>query len=144
MINSRKVSDLDPIARAVCEKHMALCKAVGLTILITSTYRDYEQQEALYAQGRTTPGNKVTNARAGQSFHNFRVAWDSVPIINGKCDWNASGKPFKLMVDLGRQAGAECGADWKKFKDYPHFQFVPKGLSIKDAKTRFDTNRTIY
>src|SRR3990167_7131102 len=144
MLNSRKVTDLDPIARAICERHMALCKAAGLIILITSTYRDYEQQEALYAQGRTTPGNRVTKARAGQSFHNFRVAWDAVPLIDGKANWNASSASFKQMVALGADAGAECGADWISFKDYPHFQCVPKGLSVKAAKARFDTKGTIY
>nr|WP_295770097.1 M15 family metallopeptidase [Rhodoferax sp.] len=38
--------------------------------------RSCAEQDALYAQGRTAPGNKVTNAKSGDSNHNFGIAFD--------------------------------------------------------------------
>ena len=76
MINSRSLSDLNPKVAAMCSEFINRCKAEGIDVLITSTYRDAESQNALYAQGRTTPGKKVTNAKGGQSFHNWKVAFD--------------------------------------------------------------------
>ena len=88
MINSRSLSDLNPKVAAMCSEFINRCKAQGIDVIITSTYRDAECQDKLYAQGRTEPGKKVTNAKAGQSFHNWRVAFDFVPIVGGKAVWN--------------------------------------------------------
>ena len=91
MINSRDLKDLHPIVQAKAQAFIHSCKKAGIDVLITSTYRDNESQNALYAQGRTSPGKKVTNAKAGQSWHNYRVAFDFVPIVNGKAQWNDIG-----------------------------------------------------
>ena len=88
MINSRKLEDLRDGTRAKAEKFVRQCASVGIDVLITSTYRDNESQGALYAQGRSTPGPRVTNARPGESFHNYRIAFDFVPIVAGKAQWN--------------------------------------------------------
>lgn len=58
----------------------------GLTARIISGTRTFDEQNKLYAQGRTSPGNVVTNARAGYSNHNFGIAWD-VGIFNEKGDY---------------------------------------------------------
>lgn len=71
MINSRKLEDLNPRVKMLCAQFIASCAKQNIDILITSTYRDGESQDALYAQGRTLAGNKVTNAKGGQSFHNW-------------------------------------------------------------------------
>jgi peptidoglycan L-alanyl-D-glutamate endopeptidase CwlK len=80
VINSRKLEDLLPPVRERVERMIAACDAEGIDLLVTSTYRDNASQEALYAQGRTAPGRIVTNARAGQSYHNYRCAVDVVAI----------------------------------------------------------------
>lgn len=131
MINSRKLMDLNAKVAAMATQHIANCKDLGIDILITSTYRDAESQNALYAQGRTTPGNIVTNAKAGQSYHNFRVAYDVVPMRNGKPVWDASDPIWKLVGEAGKKAGLEWAGDWKKFKEFPHFQYTG-GLTLKD------------
>jgi len=84
VINSRKIEDLHPKVAEMCRAFIQKCDEQGIDILITSTYRDAESQDALYAQGRTKPGKIVTNAKAGQSFHNWRVAFDFVPLLYGK------------------------------------------------------------
>ena len=84
MINSRSLDDLIPPARARVQAFLDAAKKEGVDLLVTSTYRDNASQDALYAQGRTKPGRIVTNAKAGQSWHNYRCAVDVVPIVAGK------------------------------------------------------------
>ena len=90
MINSRKLDDLLPKVKTKVEAFIAICKSHNIDLLVTSTYRDFESQTALYAQGRTAPGKIVTNAPAGSSFHNYRCAVDVVPLVNGKPVWDGT------------------------------------------------------
>lgn len=136
MINSRRVCDLHPAVQRRCNAFLEACAAEGIELLITSTYRDFESQDALYAQGRTVPGQKVTNARAGQSFHNYRVAFDVVPVVNGKPVWStsgASGQLWQQVGAIGKSCGLEWAGDWKTFREYPHFQYTG-GLKLADLQ----------
>ncbi|OHD25447.1 MAG: hypothetical protein A2Y38_12830 [Spirochaetes bacterium GWB1_59_5] len=136
MLNSRKLEDLEPIVAAKAANFLDLCRAEGIDVLVTSTYRDNDSQNALYAQGRTTPGAKVTNAKAGQSWHNFRCAFDVVPMRNGKPVWGTAGADLVLWQRLGA-IGAKCGLEWagnwKTFREFPHFQYTG-GLSLADMQ----------
>ena len=124
MINSRSLDDLLPQVKSRVEAFIAACKAEGIDLLVTSTYRDNESQNALYAQGRTTPGKIVTNAKAGQSFHNFRCAVDVVPLVAGKPRWDVKDEVWQKIGKLGKAAGLEWAGDWKRFREYPHFQYT--------------------
>lgn len=130
MINSRSLSDLNPKVAAMCSEFINRCKAEGIDIIITSTYRDAESQNKLYAQGRTEPGRKVTNAKAGQSFHNWRVAFDFCPIVNGKCQWN-DAVLFIRCGEIAEGVGLEWAGRWKKFNETAHCQYTG-GLSLAD------------
>jgi len=124
---SRSLGDLNPIVGAMAEKHIALCEAAGIDLLVICTYRSHEEQDALYEQGRTTTGPIVTNARAGQSMHQYRLAYDCVPLIKGKPVWGTTGTNltlWKKVGALGKEAGLEWAGDWTTFKEYPHFQFT--------------------
>lgn len=98
---------------------------------LTCTYRSDAEQEALYAKGRTEKGAKVTNARAGQSPHNYKpsFAFDIAFIgLNKKLDW--SDHLFKTFADIIKRISPniEWGGDWK-FKDAPHWELKGwKGL----------------
>lgn len=146
MINSRKLEDLDPKARAICELHIEKCKSRGVEIIVTSTWRDYESQDALYAIGRSVELSRghVTNAHAGQSWHNFRVAWDVVPVVMGKPVWDPKDPTWKIVIISGKEVGAEPGAEWKTFPDLPHFQYRPSGLTMDEAKKRFDSTGSVW
>ena len=131
MINSRSLADLHPVVALRADKHIELCKRAGIDLLVTSTYRDKESQAALYAQGRTVKGRIVTKANAGQSFHNWRVAYDVVPMRAGKPVWTTSGADGKLWLkvgEIGESIGLEWGGRWQ-FKDMPHFQYTA-GLTL--------------
>lgn len=128
MIDSRKVEDLHPTVQEKCKLHRKLCEQAGIQLLITSTYRDIECQNSLYAKGRTAPGKKVTNAKGGQSWHNFQLAYDVVPLQYGKPVWGTTAPADKALWDkvgeLGEQAGLEWAGRWKTFKETAHFQYT--------------------
>lgn len=130
MINSRKLEDLHPHVAKLCQAFLDACAAQGIDVLITSTYRDAESQNALYAQGRTAPGPKVTNAKAGQSWHNWRCAFDFVPLVNGKAQWNDSVL-FEHCGKIAEGVGLEWAGRWKSFKELAHCQYTG-GLTLAD------------
>lgn len=148
MINSRKLEDLHPTVR---EKALIMEKRcedeLGIDLVFTSTYRDDESQDALYAIGRTVKGSnvtakkpmgsKVTNAKAGQSFHNYRLAFDVVPVRNGKPVWGTNGSDgelWKRIGQIGVEIGLEWAGNWKSFKEFPHFQYT-QGLTLAQLQS---------
>ena len=136
MQSSRDLMELYPAVQARAVKFIETCKAEGIDLLVTCTYRDYEAQDALYAQGRAKKGARVTNARGGQSFHNFRCALDVVPLRSGKPVWGttgADGKLWQRIGAIGKACGLEWAGDWKTFKEYPHFQYTG-GFSLEQLR----------
>jgi len=133
MINSRNINDLLPNVQVRVEKFLELCEEEGIDLLITSTYRDNESQEALYEQGRTRPGKIVTNAKSGESWHNYRCAIDIVPLVNGKPNWDGSDPIWQTIGELGEKAGLEWAGRWHSFKELAHFQYTG-GLTLADLK----------
>lgn len=132
MINSRSLDELLPQVRVRVDKLIENCKAAGIDLLVTSTYRDNESQDALYAQGRTQPGKIVTKAKGGQSFHNYRCAVDVVPLVNGKPVWDDT-MLWSQIGGLGKRVGLEWAGDWQTFKEYPHFQYTG-GKTLKQLQ----------
>lgn len=125
MITSRLIADLLPPVAERATKLVELCHAEGIEIIITSTYRDLEAQTRLYAQGRSLPGQIVTYAKAGDSWHNWRRAFDVVPLRNGKPLWSVRGADKDVWMrigEIGTSLGLEWGGDWDRHPDYPHFQ----------------------
>lgn len=133
MINSRDLKELLPLVAAKADAFITACKAAGIDVLITSTYRDLESQAALYAQGRTTPGARVTNAKPGQSYHNWRCAFDFVPLVNGKPVWNDTAL-FTRCGEIAEKCGLEWAGRWRSFKELAHCQYTG-GLSLADLQS---------
>lgn len=125
---SRKIEDLEPATRALAERLILAAEQAGLSLLVTSTYRSFAEQQALYDQGRTKPGKVVTHARPGSSFHNVRRALD-VAIYHpetGTIDWNWMGSKaafpaWRKLKELAELQGLCWGGDWKS-PDRPHFE----------------------
>ena len=125
---SRDLSELLPVVRAKAEAFIANAAAAGIELLVTCTYRSPEEQAAIYAQGRTQPGAIVTSARPGDSFHNYRVAFDVVPLRGGKPVWGtagADGELWRRVGALGEAAGLEWSGRWAgKLRETAHFQYT--------------------
>jgi peptidoglycan L-alanyl-D-glutamate endopeptidase CwlK len=151
---SREIRDLHPALQVMYNKFHDRCRRDtwflrnGITILLTCTYRSHEDQARLYAQGRSTPGSIVTNAKPGQSEHNTTTpqgapasqAFDIVPLRHGKPVWGTAGDGIEddptddHKDDLevwqrcgahGKAVGLEWAGDWTKFREFPHFQMRP-------------------
>ncbi|SEB21234.1 M15 family metallopeptidase [Paenibacillus sp. 276b] len=113
----------------------------GIEIVITHDFRSIDEQDALYNQGRNIAGNIVTNAKGGESYHNYGLAIDfALRTPEGDVVWdmerddNGNGKPDWLeVVELAKELGFTWGGDWDNFPDYPHLQ-MDFGLSINDLK----------
>jgi peptidoglycan LD-endopeptidase CwlK len=134
------------VTQIIQECHLALTGKAK--VRITQGLRTFAEQDALYQQGRTSAGKKVTNAKAGQSVHNFGFAIDICLIIDGKIaswdtakDWdNDQVADWYECVKIFAKHGWEWGGNWKKFKDLPHFDKKGYNNWRKLAKLKLDKN----
>ena len=117
------VKYLHPTVRNAVLSAIQECKSSGNSTKIVETYRTTDRQDILYAQGRTDPGNIVTQAQGLESYHNYGLAIDVSP-VNTK------------IVEVFENCGFEWGGRWKTFKDTPHFQ-MSFGLSVSDLKNLY-------
>ena len=104
---SRDLDLLKPEFRPMIDGFLADVKSAGIDMIVTCTYRTAAEQMALYAQGRTAPGPIVTNAKAGQSAHNYGYAVDVVPLVNGKCCWDDKDQVWQEIGKIGQSHGLE-------------------------------------
>lgn len=108
-----------------------LLAAENIFITVAQGLRTVEEQDALFAKGRDAQGNVtnkalvVTNARGGNSYHNFGMAVDCYPVDQaGAVDWNPQHPQWKRMEELGVSIGLTTGANWIRIVDAPHFQLT--------------------
>jgi peptidoglycan L-alanyl-D-glutamate endopeptidase CwlK len=111
----------------------------GLTFKIISGTRTYEEQNDLFALGRTKPGPIVTRARGGQSNHNFGVAWDIGIFQNGA--YIPESDLYKEIGAIGKANGLDWGGDWQSFPDEPHFQVIPE-TELVEVRNAFEAGKT--
>lgn len=115
-------------------------RAQGINITVASGLRTFAEQDALYAQGRTKPGSIVTNARGGQSLHNYGLAIDVVPLgANGQPNWSVGNDVWQKIGAAGKRQGLEWGGDWTSFVDRPHFQMTA-GRSVSSLLNQYNQN----
>lgn len=124
-IHPKLRAELTTIIEAIQDKLTGSAK-----IRLTQGLRTISYQNSLYAQGRTTKGSIVTNAKGGQSNHNYGLAVDFCLIINGKemsynevKDYDADGvSDWSEVVKIFKSFGWNWGGDFKSIKDSPHFE----------------------
>ncbi len=133
--NARVVNTLHPVVSEMANRLLRELENRKENILLTSGTRTIAEQNALYEQGRTKPGKIVTNARGGESLHQYGVAFDYVPINSkGREDFD-DWQGFIRAGEIGKEMGLSWGGDWKpKFKDLPHLQYMG-GYPLVDFQT---------
>ncbi|MHB1001289.1 MAG: M15 family metallopeptidase [Armatimonadota bacterium] len=94
----------------------------GMSFARTCGYRSPEEQNRLYAQGRTKPGAIVTTLKGGASAHNFGLAMDYIPVINGKRTYDVSSSWWLAFGRLAASSGLIWGGNWRHFVDKPHVE----------------------
>ena len=134
MINSNFISDLHPALQRGAKEIMTRLNEKGIFSKITSTLRDNESQSQLYEQGRTTPGNIVTNAKAGESFHNYGLAFDIAPYdpVTKNIDWSALNPSWKIIGTLWETMGGTWGGNFS-LADLGHMEYSGQ-LTISKLK----------
>lgn len=132
---SRSINDLEPGTRSRAAALVSNCAVRNVEFLIYCTRRTEAEQAELYEIGRSLPGKIVTNAKAGQSWHNYDRAFDGVPLLNGKPIWKYSkdDPQWAIVIEEAEILGLEWAGRWKTFKEFVHFQFT-NGMSLAEAK----------
>ena len=133
-ISEERIKKLHPKIRDAARKFINNALSQGIKLRITSGYRSIQEQDDLYAQGRTKPGNIVTYLKGGYSNHNYGLAIDVVPIKNGKADWNSPN--WNKIGKIGKDVGFKWGGDWTSFKDKPHFEMM-FGNTINQIRDKY-------
>lgn len=127
----KDITKLHPELQVIAKLFLVRCNAAGLNVLITETFRTKSEQVALYARGRTAPGNIVTNANYPYSPHCWGVAFDFCRNEKGR-EYNDSDGFFKKCGQIGKTLGLNWGGDWVGFVDKPHLEmtkFMPNSSS---------------
>lgn len=140
------LATLDPKAQPLFRRFLALAKATAATMgcdyRLISGYRSWADQDALYAQGRSAPGARVTNAQAGDSFHNYKIAGDG-GVFRGERYIEEGSAADQALAERVHEAcavhAAPCGlvwgGSWKGFRDTPHWN-VDVGHSSPTSNDR--------
>ena len=133
--SARNLGTLDVKARERFAQFYGLANATaatfGCSYILIGGNRTWEEQDALYAQGRSAPGERVTQAKAGQSNHNFGIAGD-FGVFQGKSYLDGGTATQKALASKVHKAcsmhatacGLEWGGSWKSIVDQPHYEIV--------------------
>lgn len=165
-ITLERIKQLHPdLINEVKEIYNKICESLtsNSRCRFAYTLRTFPEQAELYAQGRTKIFDangkrlgKVTNAKAGQSYHNYGLAIDIVLLIdkdkNGtfesaswdiKTDFDKDEKSdWMEIVEIFKSYGWNWGGDFKSLKDYPHFE-KSFGLSVSELLKRYNSGKFI-
>lgn len=130
VMEAQATGDLLPLVKRKQKELIDECALQGIAIKVTGGFRTCEAQNALYAQGRTKPGAIVTNAKCGESLHNYGVSFDICfntpkPYVG----------PWDKVGAIGESLGLEWGGRWTTFVDRPHFQLM-LGYTLKDFQSK--------
>lgn len=158
-ITEQRIAILHPKIRAEVKsliEKAELGLPSNMAIRVVQGLRTFAEQDALYAQGRTKPGPIVTNAKGGQSNHNFALSFDFALIIdkdnNGSYEtlsWSTTDdldkdgkRDWMEVIDTFTAAGYSSGAYWHTIKDYPHIEKT-FGYTVKQLLQKYKNKEFI-
>ena len=116
------------------------CNKQGIYIIITEGFRTVEYQDKLYAQGRTTQGKIVTNAKGKdyQSQHQWGIAFD-IAINDTKLLYDVATLKKVANIAKSKGVGLAWGGDWVSPVDMPHFYLGKWGDTTSKLKAKYGT-----
>lgn len=119
------ICSLHPNAQLLARDFLLKCEDFpNFKVKIISGLRSYREQDRLYAKGRTEPGRIVTNSKAGQSYHQFGVAFDCA-IFSKNGTYLSDDEYYREIAEKIKDVmQIDCGIDWKTFKDPSHYQLI--------------------
>jgi peptidoglycan L-alanyl-D-glutamate endopeptidase CwlK len=145
----KNLATLDPAAAPTLRQLVSTAKKVGeanaVNVKVISGHRTWEEQDRLFAQGRTAPGKIVTKARGGYSNHNFGIAIDFGIFKGSKyldggtaSEKNLARKVHLQIAEAAKLDGLDTrwGGDWSGFKDLPHHEILI-GMSLYEKRVSY-------
>ena len=141
----RNINALHPKLIEKLNQLQSECLKSGLKIGIGECVRTKEEQDKLYAKGRTESGNIVTNAKGStySSMHQWGVAFDFYR-ADGKGLYNDNDGFFKKIGKIGEDIGLMWGGSWKIPVDKPHFQLPDWGTTTTKLKRLYGTPENFF
>lgn len=91
------------------------CKFKGIDIYVVETYRTPHRQDSLLYLRRST-------LEGGRSKHQYGLAIDVVPLVNGKPTWY-NKKLWNKIGKIGESYHLRWGGRWR-FYDPNHFEYI--------------------
>jgi peptidoglycan L-alanyl-D-glutamate endopeptidase CwlK len=148
--NLAVLDSLDPYVANLAAQHLGQMGEAGLDVRLTSGFRTYATQNSYHGKGRAASGRTVTDARGGQSLHNFGLAFDIGVFERGTYIRDGSDARYQRAGELGEgitdglggPAGLEWGGRWDK-PDASHFQF-DGGLPLRVIRERYGGGKPIF
>jgi peptidoglycan L-alanyl-D-glutamate endopeptidase CwlK len=156
-VTLQRIELIHPKLRIELRKiYFEICDALtgNLGCRFVQVFRSFKEQDALFAQGRNgNDGDVVTDAKGGQSYHNYGLAvdfcliWDkdkSGKISGDEIVWNRntdidkdSVSDWMEVVRIFLKYGWKWGAS---FKDYPHFEKT-LGYNWRDLLQKYNDGK---
>ena len=133
--SEKRLLKLHPSLATAVRAAVADLNLRGHVVEVVQGLRSFEEQDALFAQGRTKPGSIVTQARGGESNHNYGLAADLCPFVGGKPDWNAPIAVWSAIGAAAVEQGLAWGGNWQKFIDKPHVELT--SLTLAECQSIF-------
>jgi D-alanyl-D-alanine carboxypeptidase len=114
--------------KVVNECVIPIANLYGFNLYVSADFRSYDEQQVLYNQGRTVNGHIVTQARGGQSMHNFGLAVDFADHADG------NNLDYGELTAINSWCGLEHGD--RGFLDLPHYEYRG-GLTLAQLQAGF-------
>ena len=143
MRTENNIRSLSLAGQSEARQFMQRLSDFNLTVKIISGTRTYKQQDALYEQGRSKPGKKVTWAKAGRSYHNFGMAWD-IAVFNSRGAYLTTGKSYERAAKVAMDTKSLFwGGNWTTLRDYPHYQLRTE-FQLAQIRHRFEKGEKFF
>lgn len=124
---SDRLAGVHPRLVMAAHSIMDAMQILGFLMLVTDGVRTVEQQQALYAKGRTAQGPVVTNADGIRATSNHQPHADGyghaidMAFLDKRGNLSYEG-PWTLYGEMAKALGLVWGGDWKSIHDRPHIE----------------------
>lgn len=140
--SERHIASLQLEAQRAARTFLRRTRAAGYDARVISATRSYAAQNRLFRRGRYgRPGARVTNARGGQSNHNFAIAWDIGLFEAGA--YLTGVAAYEGAARAGLADELEWGGTWRTFRDTPHYQLA-NGLCVTKTRALFEAGERYF
>ena len=130
-MTDKNLNDLHPTLQPLATQFLDACAMHSIKAVIVQTWRTPQEQDALYAQGRTAGGTCVTNATSAQSKHCFTIngepaskAFDFMLLDEqNRIITDGGDHAYAAAGNIGKNLGLTWGGDWHH-PDFDHFEIA--------------------